>query len=1167
MSSRPRQLWIASVLATLITCELSAQTTTSGALTGVITDQTHAVVPNAQVDIRDSAKGTTQSAKTDREGLYHFFFLAPGAYALTVTHDGFREERRTVEILLGPPITVNLSLQIATTSSEIRVTDDVPLIKAENGDVSATMNSKQISEIPNQGNDLTNIVQIAPGVLMNTTGNVYAPFSILGMPGSSYLYTVDGLNNTENGSNIPLSGALAIMMGQNEVQEVSVVSTGYSGQFGGAAGGNINYITKSGSGQFHGNAQYYWNGTVLNSNDWFLKAFGVGRPPSIANQWAGSIGGPIKKEKLFFFADNEGLRVLVPQIFNVQIPSPQFEAATLAHIASDPRFGTGSATYSLYQRIFNLYSAAPGGRSAVPFTVEEGLGCSGFQDPNDPNGPGHGTVPCTVHYIWARGRPSQQYLTAGRVDWNVSRSDRAFLRVQYEGGHAALGIDPINPVFDFDQRIPWWQGQVIETHAFGSSGASQFMVGGASWFYTGRLVKPAQALAAFSTHLCFCGQGTYNDLGRNNDNDIYGIPLRFQISDDLMKTLGGHKFGFGGNFEAIHWDMWEYSVNANGMLIPQTLDAFYQGGVDPAVLNGTDSIDWTQLFQSFASKLSQRMAFHSFGIYGQDEWHARKNLSVTFALRAEHQSNPTCEHGCFVRLTGPFDSVSHDPNQPYNQALLTNQERAFIKMDTVLWSPRFSFAWQPLGVSHGTVLRGGIGVFYDSVPGVPILSFSGNPPNLNSYAVVNDNLAPGEKTNLFADAAASNTAFVNGFKSGQTLAQIKAGVVGFFPPGITLPDRVMHAPQYQKWSLELQQALGVRSSISVGYSGYHGIHGLIQNPSANAWGFGSLPAGRCPDPIPDCAPDPRFSSVTTISSPGISNYNGIVGSFQHRFSRWTSGLFQVNYTLGHALDEISNGGLFNFGHSSPPTAQDPKNLRRNYGPAEYDVRHSLNANYIWELPLKAALGGHGSNSVVTGWQVSGTVFARSGFPYSVFDGREMAIVQQRNFSGFLYAVPVGPLGTNPQCGKRAAFTHPVHPCQIPQTLPNGTPNPQARFVQAGCETGFDKGNLGPFPACDGPAVAFVQSKNPFRGPGYFNTDFTIMKNTKIHGWENASLGIGFQFFNLFNHPNFDTPVNDISDQFFGQIQGQNAPDTTLMGNNPGGLNARRLIQIKVQLQF
>jgi len=227
----------------------------------------------------------------------------------------------------------------------------------------------------------------------------------------------------------------------------------------------------------------------------------------------------------------------------------------------------------------------------------------------------------------------------------------------------------------------------------------------------------------------------------------------------------------------------------------------------------------------------------------------------------------------------------------------------------------------------------------------------------------------------------------------------------------------------------------------------------------------------------------------------------------------------------------------------------------------------LNANYIWELPLKAALGGHGSNSVVTGWQVSGTVFARSGFPYSVFDGREMAIVQQRNFSGFLYAVPVGPLGTNPQCGKRAAFTHPVHPCQIPQTLPNGTPNPQARFVQAGCETGFDKGNLGPFPACDGPAVAFVQSKNPFRGPGYFNTDFTIMKNTKIHGWENASLGIGFQFFNLFNHPNFDTPVNDISDQFFGQIQGQNAPDTTLMGNNPGGLNARRLIQIKVQLQF
>src|SRR5262249_55403329 len=154
------------------------------------------------------------------------------------------------------------------------------------------------------------------------------------------------------------------------------------------------------------------------------------------------------------------------------------------------------------------------------------------------------------------------------------------------------------------------------------------------------------------------------------------------------------------------------------------------------------------------------------------------------------------------------------------------------------------------------------------------------------------------------------------------------------------------------------------------------------------------------------------------------------------------------------------------------------------------VRHSGNANYVWELPLKALTGGRGPNSLLSGWQVSGTVFARSGFPYSVFDGLEMAVLQQRNYYGFLYAVPVGPLGTNLHCGKGAAFTSPTQPCQPPQFQPDGTPTPQARFLQAGCETGFDVGNLGASPACNGSPVAVSQTKSRFRGPLYFNTDFT-----------------------------------------------------------------------------
>src|SRR5215470_7314435 len=239
--------------------QITAQTTTSGGLTGVITDQTNAVVPYADVDIKNLATGTTQSTKTDREGFYRFFFVAPGSYRLAASHEGFRQELRRVEVLLGPPVTVNIELQIATATSEIKVTDEVPLIHADNGDVSATLDQQQVSELPNQGNDLTNIAQLAPGAVMNTDNNFGAAFSILGMPGVSYLYTMDGMNMTDSMGNLQSSGSLSLTLGQNLVDEATVVTTGYSGQFGGAAGGNINYVTKSGTGQFHGNAQYWYN--------------------------------------------------------------------------------------------------------------------------------------------------------------------------------------------------------------------------------------------------------------------------------------------------------------------------------------------------------------------------------------------------------------------------------------------------------------------------------------------------------------------------------------------------------------------------------------------------------------------------------------------------------------------------------------------------------------------------------------------------------------------------------------------------------------------------------------------------------------------------------------------------------------------------------------------
>ena len=1150
---RLQQILVALLLAVSFSSELAAQTTVSGGLAGIVTDPSKAVVPDADVVVRGSAKGTTQTTKTDRQGVYQFFFLSPGRYMLTVTHVGFRDETRVVNVLLGPPVSANVSLAIARVSTNVTVSDEAPLIRAENGDVSATVGQKQISEIPNPGNDLTYIAQTTPGVVMNTETS-FAVFSSLGMPGTSNLFTVDGMNQNETASNTGLTGASNLMLGQNQIQEATVVSIGYSGQFGGAAGANVNYITKSGGNDFHGNGQYFWNGPVFNANDWFNNAFQQRRPFSIANQWAGSLGGPLRKNKLFFFFDTEGIRVLLPQSLFVVIPSPQFETATIRNI--DSKFGPASASDAFYKKIFSLYNDATGADRATSGNFEDPLGCRGFSD--QPTGLGI-SVPCASHFFTTRGIPTTDTLTSGRVDWSASDSDRAFLRVQYDAGHNPVYTDPISPLFDFDRKISWWQSQLVETHTFGSSAAGQFLLAASYYDLTEQLTHFSEALAAFPTALFF-GSDIFSPLALLNSGPVDARPAtRYQVAADVVKTRGNHKFGFGGNLQRIYWTSRLYGLQALGILTVQTLDAFYQGGVDPV----SPDRDFTWLNQSFAAGESQRISFYDLGLYSQYEWRARPNLALTLALRAEHSSNPVCQRRCFARIAGTFGSVSYDPNQPYSQGILVDQEHAFASSDKVLWGPRFSFAWQPLGPLHNTVIRGGIGVFYNPVPTYLAVRLSGNPPQVNNFAIIGDNMAPGEQTNLFTDAAASNKAFVDGFGKGKSLAQIQATVPHFSPPGLVTPGQRIHSPQYQRWSLELQQAFGADTTVGVGYFGHHGIHEFVQDPNENAYGFGSLPARLCASPpIPPCA-DPRFRDVAEAKTDAVSNYNGMIVSFRHRFSRWSEGLLEASYTYSHAFDEVSSGGHLDIG------PQDPNNLRGAYGSAEYDVRHSLNASYVWDLPVKAALGGHGPDSLVSGWQVSGTIFARTGFPYTVFDSFKSGSLISNNYFGPIYAVPVGPLQSGNSCGAGAAFPLIRKPCQPPQLLADGTtPNPNARFVQAGCETGFNTGNLpAPSGPCDGAPVTFPQGRNRFRGPHYFNTDFAIMKRTKIPRWENAMLGIGFQFFNFFNHPNFGLPEVDISSPDFGAIGYLDQPPTSILGAGLGGDVSPRMIQLKVQLQF
>src|SRR5580698_10997388 len=439
--------WVLLSLALLLAAvfgasQVPAQTQTTGEIAGVVTDPSGAVVAAAKVTLTDNAKGTTLTTVTNKDGVYHFQLLNPSNYTVSVRSSGFQETKKILTVALGQVATGDIQLMIGSASETVNVTGGTePLLQTEDGNVATTFDQQQLSETPNPGNDLTAIVQTAPGVVMNTAGGL-GNFSDHGVGAASNLFTLNGMDDNDPFLNLNNSGATNLLLGANDVQESTIVSSGYSGEYGSLAGASVNYVTKSGSNEFHGNAVYYWNGSAFNANDWFLNHAGDPKNFSNANQWAGSIGGPIKKDKLFFFFNTEGLRVIIPVSTAVAFPSQAFQTATIANLENNG-FPANSATVNFYQNIFNLYNNAKGAAKAVPgagFLSPDPLGCNGFTG----LGPG---VACSSFFQAADNNLTTEAQYASRIDYNLTDNDRVFLRVLYDKGNQASDTDPINPLF------------------------------------------------------------------------------------------------------------------------------------------------------------------------------------------------------------------------------------------------------------------------------------------------------------------------------------------------------------------------------------------------------------------------------------------------------------------------------------------------------------------------------------------------------------------------------------------------------------------------------------------------------------------------------------------------------------------------------------------------
>ncbi|HZU27099.1 MAG TPA: carboxypeptidase regulatory-like domain-containing protein [Bryobacteraceae bacterium] len=459
-----RRILMASLLvlaAAFLGQRLLAQSITSGDITGTVTDATGAALPNAQLTATNVNTGATQTATSGAQGTYRFAFLPPGNYRVTVTANGFQtSQRANLIVTAGQPTPADFQLAVAASTTTVNVTESPTAIQTENADVSTPYNTEQIADMPNPGGDLTYIAQTAPGVVMNTQSG-YGNFSALGMPATSNLFTINGQNFNDPYLNLNNSGASNLMLGFNDISEANVINNAYSAQYGQYAGTQVTYITKSGTNAFHGNAIYMWDGRATNANDFFSNSVGAARPFLNFNQWATDVGGPIWKNHTFFDVDYEGARVVLPTSSNlIHIPSPQFQAATLANLAA-----TGnSAEVPYYQQIFGIYNGAAGAASAAP---TNGGGCGSFTA----LGPG---VPCSVAFRTTPPNREREYQWAARVDHNFSDKDHGYIRVFRDNGYQPTYTDALNPIFNAYSPQPQMSGQVSESHAFGASAVNQF---------------------------------------------------------------------------------------------------------------------------------------------------------------------------------------------------------------------------------------------------------------------------------------------------------------------------------------------------------------------------------------------------------------------------------------------------------------------------------------------------------------------------------------------------------------------------------------------------------------------------------------------------------------------------------------------------------------------
>jgi outer membrane receptor protein involved in Fe transport len=1064
----------------------------TGQIVGTVTDPSGATVANAKVTVRSVTTGSERSQQTNAEGSFTISNLQPEDYDVSVEAPGFSTLRQRTTVTVGMKVGLDLKLAVGKSETVVEVTASAGnvAVNTETQTISQTLTTAQLNELPT--------ITRNPYLLVATAGNVSeddpsgrgAGVTINGLRSASTNILLDGVAN-----NNEFTASIGQQVPLDSVQEIGIITNNFTAEYGRASAGIINVTTKSGTNDFHGTAYEFNRVSDLASNTFNNNANGIPKPVFARNQFGYSFGGPIKKNKLFFFNSVEWTRVRSADSITAIVPDPALIAAAApATQAIFSAYGKLSSNTDVLQKLSRNDLTALG--SDPCSGAATGGGCLSY----NANAPMFDLVSYTVPAASGAGNPQNTYSLVGRVDYNLSDKTTLYARYALFSDAEQAGSVTNSPYAGYNVSDAVFQNSVIVsmTHTFSPRFISQTKLdfnrlneiqplsanGVVPTYYLGN-VTAGTAIGPYSVIL----PGT-DPTTPGNGGYPFGGPQNFgEIYQDFTWSKGKHDIRFGGNIEYLRdnrsYGAYNSALQIFGNTTGSGLDNFlsgqifdYEAAINPQgkfpCVNGVQTPACSINLPVGPPDFERSNRYHEGGLYVQDAWKISRRLTVNLGVRwdyfgVQHNVNPNLDSNFYTAnnpnqflaiADGMVDTV---PNSPIKELWQPSKHN---------FAPRVGFAWDIFGDGK-TAFRAGYGIGYERNFGNVTYNVLFNPPNFEIVNLIAGSNIPS------IPATVSNAGPLSG--SGVSVALPEAEL-RYIQNNI--PQAYAHL-----MSASIEHQFGNSMHLEVDYSGSIGENqydiAYVNFPGSGNYYLG-IPCtpGDCEAPLND-----QYGGINRRGAGGYSSYNAMNVRYDINNIKNSGLTLRLNYTWSHSLDDLSDTfstsiNQFNLGYT------DFTHPLVDYGNSQFDNRHRIAISAIYAVPFGRGLKGP-FKQIVGGWEFSPIFTARTGAPYTIYD---------LSNTNYIYT--------------RVAANQVIPPSGN-EFVSNG-PNSYGILdfskinVSEYVNPLTGDSDFGPFPAN-------MTGRDYFHTPGVFNIDLGVYKTIRFK--ERMSLQLRAEVFNFLNHSN------------------------------------------------